>query len=103
MRTANLADQSVVFTCLAGLAVTHPNLPAPYLTLSRHLPQEVAVQLDSPAAVEAWREVLGVAPDRVVADRIGDRPSLEFKSRAFGVHFFVYAVYTPATQPVGAT
>ncbi|MGW2821807.1 hypothetical protein ACWC24_12475 [Streptomyces sp. NPDC001443] len=98
MSTATLADQSAVFTCLAGLAATRPGLPAAYLTVSRHSPRELSVQLDSPAALEAWREALAVDPGRVVADRIGDRPSLEFTTRAFGVDFHVYAIYTPAAE-----
>lgn len=97
MNTQSLAAQAPVFTCLATLAIAHPDLPAAYLTVSKHGTRELGVQLDSPTAVEAWREALGVAPDVVVADWIGGRPSLEFTATVYGIKFQVYATYTPAT------
>ncbi|MFF7748798.1 hypothetical protein ACFZCP_05985 [Streptomyces sp. NPDC007971] len=102
MNAETLATQAAVLTCLAGLAVGHPNLPGAYLTISRYTPGEVAVQLESPAAVEAWREALGVDPDKVVADRIGTQPSLEFDATAYGIDFHVYATYQPAPTEAGA-
>ncbi|MFD7458687.1 MULTISPECIES: hypothetical protein [unclassified Streptomyces] len=101
MSAETLAAQAAAFTCLAGLAVGRPALPAAYITISGHSPREVSVQLRDPSAVEAWREALDVAPERVVADRIGDRPSLEFTATAYGIDFHVYATYTPASVPAG--
>ncbi|SFY53192.1 hypothetical protein [Streptomyces sp. F-1] len=101
MSTPTLAAQSPVLTCLATLALARPDLPAAYLTVSAHSARDVSVQLDSPAAVEAWREALGAAPDAVVADWIGGRPSLEFTATAYGIKFEVYATYTPATTTAG--
>jgi hypothetical protein len=91
-----LAAQAAALTCLAGLAVGRPALPAAYITISGHSPREVSVQLSTPAAVEAWREALGGDPERLVVDRIGDQPSLEFTATAYGIRFSVYATYTPA-------
>ena len=92
-----MAAQAATLTCLAGLAVSHPNLPSAYITLSRHVPNELSVQLDSPSKVEAWREVLNVSTDKVFVDVIGGQPSLEFDATVYGVAFHVYAVYNPAT------
>ncbi|MGW3148383.1 hypothetical protein ACWDG1_27685 [Streptomyces sp. NPDC001177] len=102
MSVETLGAQAALFTCLAGLAVGHPNLPAAYITISRQAPRELSVQLDSPAAVEAWREALGVDPALVVAERLGNRPSLEFDASAYGVDFHVYAAYQQATAEAGA-
>ncbi|WP_328735331.1 hypothetical protein [Streptomyces bobili] len=102
MSAENLAEQAAVITCLTGLAVGHPNLPAAYVTISRHAPRELHVQLDSPSKVEAWREALGVDAALLVVDRIGDRPSLEFDATAFGIDFHVYTTYQPATVEAGA-
>ncbi|MFF8968683.1 hypothetical protein [Streptomyces sp. NPDC014995] len=101
MSVQNLAAQAATITCLAGLAVAHPHLPGAYITVSQHSPRALSVQLDSPAALEAWREALGVDAGLVVADRIGDRPSLEFEATVYGVDFRVYAVYTAATASAG--
>ncbi|MFM9492120.1 hypothetical protein ACKI1Q_00530 [Streptomyces galilaeus] len=102
MSAENLAEQAALFTCLAGLAVGHPNLPAAYVTISRHASRELSVQLDSPSKVEAWREALGVDAALLVVDRIGNRSSLEFDATAFGVDFHVYATYQPAPIEAGA-
>ncbi|MFF8995746.1 hypothetical protein ACF09H_38610 [Streptomyces sp. NPDC014983] len=101
MNPPTMAAQAPVLTCLATLAIARPDLPAAYLTVSAHGTRQVSVQLDGPAAVEAWREALGVAPDVVVADWIGGRPSLEFTATAYGIKFEVYATYTPATTTAG--
>ncbi|NEV90127.1 hypothetical protein GUR47_26235 [Streptomyces tendae] len=101
MSAETLAAQAATLTSLAGLAIGRPGLPAAYFTLSQYAPRSVSVQLRDPSAVEAWREALGVAPDRVIADRIGVRPSLEFRATACGIDFHVYAAYTPATVPAG--
>jgi len=92
-----MAAQAATLTCLAGLAVSHPNLPRAYIALSRHVPNALSVQLDSPSKVEAWREVLNVPTDKVFVDVIGDQPSLEFDATVYGVAFHVYAVYDRAT------
>jgi hypothetical protein len=97
----NLAAQAALFTCLAGLAVGHPNLPAAYVTISQHAPRELSVQLDSPSKVEAWREALGVDAGLLVVDRIGTRPSLEFNATVFGIAFHVYAAYDQAVAEAG--
>ncbi|MGW0187345.1 hypothetical protein ACWDV7_16490 [Streptomyces sp. NPDC003362] len=101
MSAETLAAQAAVLTGLAGLAVRWPGLPAAYITASQYAPREVSVQLRDLAAVEAWREALNVAPERVIADRIGDRPSLEFTATAYGIDFHVYATYTPASVQAG--
>ncbi|WP_217234960.1 hypothetical protein [Streptomyces sp. AC555_RSS877] len=102
MSAESLAAQAAVITCLAGLAVGHPNLPAAYFTISRHGPRELSVQLDSPSKVEAWREALGVDAALVSVDRLGERASLEFNATAYGVDFHVYAAYEQATVEAGA-
>ncbi|MFJ8717977.1 hypothetical protein ACIRD9_33215 [Streptomyces violaceus] len=99
MSAETLATQAAALTCLAGLAVGRPNLPAAYITVSGHTPGEVSVQPAGPSAVEAWREALGVDPEQLVADRIGDQPSLEFTATAYGIKFSVYTTYTPARVP----
>lgn len=101
MNIPTLSTQAPVLTCLVTLATVHPGLPAAYITVSQYASRELSVQLNNPAAVEAWREALGVAPDAVVADRIGDRPSLEFTATAYGIKFHVYAAYVPATAAAG--
>ncbi|WP_075737630.1 hypothetical protein [Streptomyces acidiscabies] len=101
MSAGTLASQAAALRFLADLAETRPDLPGAYLPVGQHLPRDVAVQLDSPGDVEAWREALGVDPDAVVADRIGDRPSLEFHANTSGLKLHVYAIYTPATAWVG--
>ncbi|MET8981041.1 hypothetical protein ABZX85_36105 [Streptomyces sp. NPDC004539] len=101
MSARTLASQAAALRFLADLAETRPDLPGAYLPVSRHLPRELSVQLDSPGDLEAWREALGVAPDAVVADRIGERPSLEFHANTSGFTFHVYATYTPAAVPAG--
>lgn len=101
MSTPALAAQAPVLTCLATLAIARPDLPPAYFTVSRHGTREVSVQLDGPAAVEAWREALGADPDTVVNARIGARPSLEFTATAYGITFQVYATYVPATVTAG--
>lgn len=102
MSAENLGEQAAVITCLAGLAVGHPTLPAGYFVVSWHVPGELIVQLDSPCKVEAWREALGVDTDRVRVGRCGEQASLEFKATMYGVDFHVYAVYEQATAEAGA-
>ncbi len=102
MSAESLAAQAAVITCLAGLAVGRPDLPAGYFTISRHGPRELSVQLDSPSKVEAWREALGVDAALVRVDRLGNRVSLEFNATAYGVDFHVYAAYEQATVEAGA-
>ncbi|KPI26653.1 hypothetical protein OV320_6322 [Actinobacteria bacterium OV320] len=102
MSAESLGEQAAVITCLAGLAVGHPTLPAAYITVSRHAPGELSVQLDSPGKVEAWREALGVDASLVRVDRIGTRSSLEFDATVYGVDFHVYADYEQATSEAGA-
>lgn len=102
MSAESLGEQAAVITCLAGLAVGHPTLPAGFFTISRHGPGELSVQLDSPGKVEAWREALGVDAGLVRVDRIGNRASLEFDATVYGVDFHVYAVYEQATSEAGA-
>ncbi|WP_413799618.1 hypothetical protein [Streptomyces iranensis] len=97
MNARTLATQTAALTCLAGLAVSHPHLPGAYITMSQHIPDELKVLLDSPSAVEAWREALHVPAETVVAGRLGDRPLLEFRATVYRVAFHVYAVYDPAT------
>ncbi|MFM9495494.1 hypothetical protein ACKI1Q_17970 [Streptomyces galilaeus] len=101
MTAENLAAQAALFTCLAGLAVGRPDLPAAYVTISRFAPRELSVQLDSPSKVEAWREALGADSDLVRVDRIGNRSSLEFDASAFGIAFHVYATYEQAVAEAG--
>ncbi|MET7881816.1 hypothetical protein [Streptomyces avermitilis] len=102
MSAETLGEQAAVITCLAGLAVGHPTLPAGYFTISRHGLRELGVQLDSPGKVEAWREALGVDTAAVVVDRIGNGASLEFDATVYGVDFHVYAIYEQATSEAGA-
>ncbi|MEX3100327.1 MULTISPECIES: hypothetical protein [unclassified Streptomyces] len=101
MSAGTLASQAAALRFLANLAETRPDLPGAYLPVGQHLPREVAVQLDSPGDVEAWREALSVGPEAVVADRIGGRPSLEFYADTSGLKFHVYAVYTPVAPLAG--
>ncbi|MFI1029830.1 hypothetical protein [Streptomyces sp. NPDC020951] len=102
MSAENLSEQAAVITCLAGLAVGHPNLPAGYFTVSRHGARELSVQLDSPSKVEAWREALGVDAGLLRVERFGGRASLEFDATVFGVDFHVYAAYEQAAAEAGA-
>ncbi|MFG2128340.1 hypothetical protein ACGFNV_11130 [Streptomyces sp. NPDC048751] len=102
MSAETLAEQAALITCLAGLAVGHPHLPAAYITISRHAPRELNVQLDSVSKVEAWREALGVDADLVCVDRLGDRSSLEFDATVHGVDFHVYTTYVSAAVEAGA-
>jgi hypothetical protein len=98
----NLATQAAAATCLAGLAVGHPKLPAAFITISQHMPGELKVQLDSPSEVEAWREALGVDADLVRVGRLGERAALRFDARVYGVDFHVYAAYEQAATEAGA-
>lgn len=102
MSASTMAAQVATLTCLAGIAVSHPNLPGAYIAASQHTPNELSVQLGSPSALEAWREALGVPADCVIADRIGDRPSLEFDATVYRIKFHVYATYEPTTVEAGA-
>ncbi|MGD3107556.1 hypothetical protein [Streptomyces sp. YGL11-2] len=102
MSAGTMAAQAATLTCLAGIAVSHPDLPGAYFTASRIVPNELSVQLDSPSKVEAWREALNVPVEKVFADRIGDRPSLEFRATVYRVAFHVYAVYEVAAVEAGA-
>ncbi|MGW2953410.1 hypothetical protein [Streptomyces eurythermus] len=102
MKAATLAEQAPTLACLASLATGHPGLPAAYITISPSALNELSVQLDSPSKVEAWREALGVTADLVFCDRIGGRPSLEFRATVFGVTFHVYAAYDPGHRACGA-
>lgn len=93
-----LGVQATVLVALAGLAVSHPNLPGACFAISDVLPRELAVQLDSPGKVEAWRAALNVPADQVVMRKRGEQAQLKFETTAYGVEFYVYAVYAPATQ-----
>ncbi|MFJ1973096.1 hypothetical protein ACIO93_31005 [Streptomyces sp. NPDC087903] len=103
MSAETLAGQAAVSTCLAGLAIGHPNLPAAYITLSQHTPRELGVQLDSPSKLEAWREALGVDVGLVRARRVGEQESLAFDARVYGVDFHVHAVYERDTAEAVAS
>ncbi|MGW0600633.1 hypothetical protein ACWD11_26385 [Streptomyces sp. NPDC002776] len=95
-----MAEQATVLVALAGLAVSHPNLPGAYFSFSDVLPDEVGVQLDSPNKVEAWREALNVPADQVTIRIRDERVTLRFEVTAYGVQFRVYAVYD-TTTPAG--
>ncbi|MFD8047670.1 hypothetical protein ACFV5E_30090 [Streptomyces chartreusis] len=96
-----LGEQATVLVALAGLAVSHPNLPGAYFVTSDILPRKLAVQLDSPGKVEAWSAALNVPTDQVVMRKRGEQAQLKFETTAYGVEFCVYAVYDPATQAEG--
>ncbi|MET7451138.1 hypothetical protein ABZT03_04420 [Streptomyces sp. NPDC005574] len=96
--SAALSEQATVLVALAGLAVSHPDLPGAYFALSEVLPRELAVQLDSPSKVEAWRAALNVPFEKVVLRRAGARTQLKFVATVYGVEFSVYAVYEPDQQ-----
>ncbi|MCZ4608865.1 hypothetical protein O3S80_34930 [Streptomyces sp. Lzd4kr] len=96
-----LGEQATVLVALAGLAVSHPNLPGAYFVTSDVLPRELTVQLDSPGKVEAWRAALNVPADQVVMRKRGEQAQLKFEATAYGVEFRVYTVYEPATQAEG--
>ncbi|MFE6686590.1 hypothetical protein ACFVFQ_08930 [Streptomyces sp. NPDC057743] len=102
MSAATMAAQAATLKCLAGIAVSYPNLPGAYFTASSVVPNELSVQLDSPSKVEAWRVALNVPVEKVFMDRIGDQLSLEFRATAYRVAFHVYAVYDAATVEAGA-
>ncbi|MGW1722334.1 hypothetical protein ACWCQK_05260 [Streptomyces sp. NPDC002306] len=103
MSAESLAAQAAAITCLAGLAVRRPHLPAAYIVLSDHAPRELIVQLDSPVAVELWREALCVDPGRMRVNLIGDQLSLGFDASAYGLDFRVYAVFESAVVEAGAS
>ncbi|MET7387155.1 hypothetical protein ACFYPT_20900 [Streptomyces sp. NPDC005529] len=96
--SAALSEQATVLVALAGLAVSHPNLPGAYFSTSEILPRELAVQLDSPSKVEAWRTALNVPVEKVVLRRRGEQATLKFQATVYGIAFTVYAVYDPDQQ-----
>ena len=98
MTARTMGEQTPVLTCLAELAARHPELPGAYITISRFIPNELSVQLDNPDKVKAWREALGISAEKVFKDRIGNRPSLEFRACAYGVMFHVYATCPQAAM-----
>lgn len=95
---AALSEQATVLVALAGLAVSHPNLPGAYFSTSEILPRELAVQLDSPSKVEAWRAALNVPVEKVALRQRGEQATLKFEATVYGVEFTVYAVYDPDRQ-----
>jgi len=59
-----LRDQLDALELIAWLALEHPTLPAPYLTVHTYLWTTVGVQVPH-AAFEAWREAFGLDVDDV--------------------------------------
>jgi hypothetical protein len=60
----SVRDQLDALELFSWLALEHPSLPAPYLTVHTYLWTTVGVQVPH-AAFEAWREALGLNIDDV--------------------------------------
>jgi hypothetical protein len=80
-----LREQQQAFAALDALAIAWPDLPAPYVTVHGHTPQQVGLQLDSPQEFEAWRSALGANPQDVVAHCRSRDAWLSVETRAHGV------------------
>jgi hypothetical protein len=62
----NLAELTVPMALLRSLAVDHPNLPAPYVSLSPHQGGRIDLSLHNDlGSFEVWREALGIEPSAV--------------------------------------
>ncbi|MFG2226135.1 hypothetical protein [Streptomyces sp. NPDC048644] len=103
MSAGTMAAQAPALSCLAGIAVSHPDLPGAYLVSSQVTANALTVQLKHPAHVEAWREALDVPAEALFMSRIGDQSSLEFQARRYEVVWHVYAVGCTTETAGGAT
>lgn len=88
-----LAEQARAFAALGRITELNPGLPAAYITLSYVVPDAIEVQAQSFAAMEAWREALGVVPGEVEPGNCApERHHVQFETSVDGVSVRVYVM-----------
>jgi len=97
-----LGGQMAAVRLLDALALQHPTLPAPYITV--HQPEysglRVHLQLDGFAETEAWRSALLVAQDDVTIGPLGEEMQVTFTTRIGDVELIVFGA---GPMPDGVT
>lgn len=90
-QTPNLPD---AFEAMATLFRTHPGLPNAYTVIDQHTPEAARVQVRSLAALETWRDALGVDPFDVDTKPHGNGTdaTVQFFTTAGPVQVCVYTV-----------
>nr|WSX78217.1 hypothetical protein OH826_32855 [Streptomyces sp. NBC_00899] len=93
-----VAAQTNALGTLLRLIDAHPELPGAYFVSHCFEPQRVDVQLDSPSALEAWREALNLPTDAIEPKAFPDpdRRELEVSAVIGTATIRVYAIFTPA-------
>ena len=95
--TESFGEQAAVLAFAARLAVQHPHLPSPGLSVSSYFPDQLQLVLGSPGEVEAWREALHVADVEMRCEsRSADCLFVGFKADVEGFQIKAFALFDDA-------